>query len=241
MPQELYFQIKSLYDQYGNEKYMIDEEITQQSHVLQAAQIASLAGAPEDVVIGLLLHDVGQISNKNFVGNVNLLHAEHDVIGSNWLLENGFPQFVCDVVRFHTIAKVVLCLEDPGYFNTLSSASKDSYFIQKSKYFSETNQEPLTTFLNHPRKDDILHARKIDDMSKIVDLNVIPNKQGIYLRNFDDYYAMALRVYEGNGKPATNPRWKECISQFHSLMVKDPDAFETYTKDNIRKVNYNPK
>lgn len=37
--------IISLYQQYGDNKYMIDEEITQLQHALQAAHIAKICNA----------------------------------------------------------------------------------------------------------------------------------------------------------------------------------------------------
>lgn len=229
----LFDEIKYLFANYGNNKYMINEEIIQRSHVLQAAMIARLAGAPEDVVIGLMLHDIGQIVSKEHLGNLDYLHAQHDEAGARWLKDNGFPPFVSDLVRYHTLAKVVLCMEDSGYFDTLSLASKESYFIQRDKYLNEPGQPVLCAFLQHPRADDIKHARKCDDMAKIIGLNEFSDKtadQPVFLPSFDTYYDMALRVCQGDGAGASREDWKEIVDAFHSHMTVNRPEFEAMIK-----------
>ena len=74
-------EMKRLYDLYGGNFYMIDEPITQQLHVLQAAYLADFAGAPEEVVIALLLHDIGQLAQEDQVGNLAVLHYAYDDYG----------------------------------------------------------------------------------------------------------------------------------------------------------------
>lgn len=69
----------ALYDKFGNDKYMIEEDITQRAQVLQAAYIAQLAGAPEDIIIGLLFHDIGQLVEQDHVGDTAYLRQHnHD-------------------------------------------------------------------------------------------------------------------------------------------------------------------
>lgn len=221
--------IKSLYELYGNDKYMINEEITQRSHCLQAALIAKLAGAPEDVIIGLLLHDIGQLASKDHLGDLNYLHAKHDEIGSAWLIKNGIPDFVCDFAHFHTIAKVVLCMENTHYFNALSLASKESYVIQRNKYLNEPNQLTLQALLQHPRNEDIKHARRCDDMAKILGLNEKAPNAEQPLPSFEAYEEMFLRVCEHKGL-AGKPDWKETIADLYDLMVQNRSQFECYIK-----------
>lgn len=221
--------IKNLYERYGNDKYMINEEITQRSHVLQAALIANLAEAPEEVVIALLLHDIGQITSKDYLGDLKYLHAQHDELGAKWLAEHGFPDFVCDIVRFHTAAKVVLCIENTDYFDALSQASKESYFIQRDKYLNEIEHTTLKALLNHSRIEDIKHARRCDDMAKIISLNEAINDQGTSLPSFDHYYEMFLRVCQKKGLPG-KVNWKETICEFYNLMIQNRDKFELYIK-----------
>jgi len=230
MPEPLFNEIKTLYTLYGNDKYLINEEVTQRTHVLQAALVADLAGAPEDVVLALLIHDIGQITTLEYVGQTILLHAKHDEFGYQWLKDHQFPQFVCDVVRFHTIAKVVLCIEEPSYFDSLSLASKESYFIQRDKYLNEEGQVTLTALLEHPRLLDIKCARKCDDMAKIVGLNETPDENGVALPSFDSFYALAARVYNEENRMPPNPNWQEQINTFHQMMLNDRSQFEAMIK-----------
>lgn len=202
---EIFNEITALYGRYGNARYMIGEEVTQANHVLQAALIATRAGAPEDVIIALLLHDIGQIAEIDHLGELHYLHASHDEIGADWLQSRNFPLFVCDVVRFHTLAKVQLCHQDPQYYDTLSQASKDSYHIQRDKFLNQP--EIVDAFLKHPRMEDILYARKCDDLAKISEM--------IHLPEFDDYFEMFQRVYQGRQKNPANNNWRETIETWH--------------------------
>ena len=127
-------EITELYEKYGNEKYMIGEEITQKEHALQAAEIAKNCGAPAHIIIGLLLHDIGQMVGLERGYTKQELHHCHDDIGAQWLKERGFPTAITDVCQYHTLAKVIICDRDKQYLDQLSSASKESYFIQKKKF-----------------------------------------------------------------------------------------------------------
>ena len=220
-------EIKSLYKRYGNDKYMINEEITQRSHALQAALIANLAGAPEEVVIALMLHDIGQITSKEHLGDLKYLHAQHDEVGANWLAKHGFSYFICDIVRFHTVAKVILCMENSSYFDALSKASKESYFIQRDKYLNEPEQAILNAFLEHPRIEDIKHARRCDDMAKIIHLN-----EETLLPSFDSYYEMFLRICQKEDLTGSS-NWKESVDEFYHLMIKNRTEFENQIKNQL--------
>ncbi|NGX57639.1 MAG: hypothetical protein K940chlam3_00532 [Chlamydiae bacterium] len=213
------------YEKYGGDKYMICEEIIQTSHVLQAAYIANEAGAPENIVIGLLFHDIGQVAIKENVGNIEVLHRYHDDIGEEWLEERGFPEKVCKLVKFHTLAKVVLCMEDEEYFEHLSLASKESYYYQRDKYLNEPGQLSLDRFNALPYREDILTSRKCDDMAKIA---------GMDPDHFIAYKEMIERVIRGKGKPAQNPEWRETVNALHREMCRDRSSFEEMMKNRIK-------
>jgi predicted HD phosphohydrolase len=233
----LFNEIKTLFALYGNDKYMINEEIIQRSHVLQAALIAKLAEAPEDVVVALLLHDIGQIAIAEHVGQCEYLHAQHDEIGARWLEAHGFPPFVCDLIRYHTIVKVLLCMEDPNYFENLSLASKESYFIQRDKYLNEEGQKTLNALLSHPRLEDIKCSRKCDDMAKIVGLNEkASEEQTVYLPSFDAYYEMAVRVCENKEDKSYHPEWRSHVNQFYASMAKNREQFEASMKERVAEL-----
>jgi predicted HD phosphohydrolase len=238
---QLYSDIKTMFALYGNDKYMISEEIIQRSHVLQAALIAKLSDAPEDVIIALMLHDIGQIAEADHVGQLEYLHANHDEVGAAWLKSHGFPPFVTDFVRYHTIVKVLLCMEDPHYFENLSLASQESYFIQRDKYLNEEGQKTLNTLLNHPRLEDIKCARKCDDMAKIIGLNEkVSDDQALYLPSFDAYFDMALRVCQGKEENPGHPHWRDRVNDNYHFMTRDRQQFENSIKAKVAK-SLNPR
>jgi predicted HD phosphohydrolase len=173
------------------------------------------------VIVGLLFHDVGQVANQEHVGNVEVLHPNHAEFGEQWLKSRRFPSFVTDWVRDHALAKVVLCDEDPDYYQHLSSASQDSYLYQKEKYDMPENRCRYENFMNHPRKNDFLAARKCDDMAKIIDF--IPP-------NFEEYRAVVQRVMDGQGAPATDPNWRRTIDAMYCEMVDDRERFEEHMR-----------
>lgn len=200
-------ELLDLYGKYGQGKYMIQEEITQENHVREAAFFATEAGAPEEVIIGLLFHDIGQLAVKEFVGKLEILHPHHPEIGEKWLRERGFPDYICDWVKNHALAKIVLCLMYPEYYEKLSRASQISYHYQIAKYEERLHSGRLDEFLAHPRREDFLAARKCDDLAKIVDFET---------PTLESYREMTERVIEGKGKPARNEEWREAIEEMRS-------------------------
>lgn len=156
--------ITKLYQEYGNSKYMIGEDITQVQHALQAAHIAKTCNAPPHIIIAMLLHDIGQLLGQDKCHNIAIekLHRSHDDIGAKWMKKNNLPQCVYDVAQYHTLAKVILCDQDPSYLSKLSPASQESYNIQKQKYSSWHN-------LSSETLEIVLACRRIDDIAKVSD------------------------------------------------------------------------
>lgn len=210
---DVFDRLTEAYAEFGDERYMIDEEITQASHVLQAAYFAKTAGAPEEVVVGLLFHDIGQIAEQEHVGEVAYLHKNHAEMGELWLKRHEFPSFVSDWVARHTIAKLVHCIDNPDYYEKLSKASKDSYHYQKEKY----SDEVLARFRAHPNAADFLAMRLCDDMAKVV---------GFEPPGFFSYEGMIKSVLSGSRTPASNPHWRSTLRRYYSAMVENREAFE---------------
>lgn len=167
--EDVFKQVEDLFKNYGNARYLIDEKITQKDHALQCAYLAKISGASDEVILAALLHDIGQMTEASLAGNSSVLHVSHDVIGQLWLKEKGFSEFVCDVARFHTLAKIILCEQDPSYFLTLSKASQDSYLLQKNKFSDPGYSKTVDEFLNHPRLPEFLFLRRCDDLAKMED------------------------------------------------------------------------
>lgn len=181
--------------------------MTQTEHALQAAKLAFSAGAPEYFIVGMLLHDVGQIIEDDLIGDEKTLHKFHDEYGGDWLREVGFPSTVSDIARFHTIAKLLLCEDDPEYYESMSTASQQSYLIQKEKY----GDAGIRFIREHPHVDTFIAARKCDDMAKI------PGKID---ETFEMYRPMVERVLRGKGKSASNPDWRKEVDRMYDVNVR---------------------
>jgi predicted HD phosphohydrolase len=194
-------ELTDLYDRYGGEKYMLEEEIIQAEHVLQAAYNAERAGAPEDIVVALLYHDIGQICTVKDIGNTKALHPTHADRGGAWLKERGFSQRVCQFVRFHDLAKVILCSLEEPYYDHLSKASQISYVMQKEKY--DSFPELVAAFMECVWMEEWLAARRCDDMAKV---------EGLTVPLFTHYEEMVARVLAGEGLPAKNADWMKTLA-----------------------------
>lgn len=203
-------ELVDLYKKYGTDKYMINETITQINHILLAAKIANLVGAPEWMIIGLLCHDVGQLVNRvnDETEDINKLHWSHDDRGAAWLKTMGFSTIICDFVKYHTYAKILLCRENSMYFEHLSDASKDSYYIQREKYSNCEIDIPI----------EYKAGRMIDDMSKFNDVRC----PGI-----ETYRDMFSRVKQQIEKPY-NKKWIDMVQELHNIMIFDTDSFLKY-------------
>lgn len=224
---------KRAYEERGGDKYMIDEEIIQRSHVLQAAYIASTVGAPEDIVIGLLTHDIGQIIYPEFLGDIERLHEKHDEYGAGWLKARGFPDRMTNLVRYHTLVKVIFCEEIPEYYENLSQASKDSFHIQKKKYSSsEERRKMVETFKRDPYREEYKAARMCDEMAKLANFEAynddLREDRNAYFHppGFDDYHSMFQRVLEGKGSEASDPNWILKIKFLYKEMIENRKKFE---------------
>lgn len=224
---QIWNEMNQAYASFGTGKYMIEEEITQINHILQAAAIAQLAGAPRAIVTALLFHDVGQVIKPENIGKIQLLHHDHAEIGSAWLQAKGFPSSVVDFVKNHALAKVILCKIEPFYYENLSQASKNSYHIQKGKYDQYPERE--IAFLNHPLCSYFLAARKCDDMAKIIGLEVEKGN----LAGFECYRDLVLEVLKNKQEENFSTGWVEVVDDWHRQMIVSRTAFESMITERL--------
>ena len=135
------------------------EAVTQLDHALQCARLAEEAGAPPELAIACLLHDLG-----------HLLAAKSTAIGSDDIhqylaipfLRGLFPDSVLEPIRLHVDAKRYLCHAEPGYWQSLSDASKRSLELQGGPFDAAGAQ----AFLKHPHSGDAILLRRFDDLAK---------------------------------------------------------------------------
>lgn len=106
------------------------EQITQEQHALQCAQLAEDAGAQKPLIAAALLHDVGHLLEHDFEA---ALEREEDRFHENMgdtFLKQWFGADVTEPVRLHVASKRYLCATDPDYFAKLSPASVHTLRIQ---------------------------------------------------------------------------------------------------------------
>ena len=142
------------------------ESVSMTEHALQAAHLASTAGAPPTLVVAALLHDVGHLvidvpdDLADWVDD-----AHHEEIGSRWLA-GRFPPQVSEPVRLHVPAKRYLCAVDSRYVAQLSSASVVTLKLQGGPMSSEE----IARFEAEPYHRAAIEVRQWDDQGKVAGL-----------------------------------------------------------------------
>ena len=107
--------ILDLFARRGAEEYM-GESVSMAQHMEQSAACAVADGAPDDLVVAALLHDIG-----HFVGDFpidsleNGIDNQHEEAGARFL-EHFYPPSVTEPIRLHVAAKKYLCAVDDQYF-----------------------------------------------------------------------------------------------------------------------------
>jgi len=159
--------IIDLFARRGAEEYM-GEPVSMAQHMEQSAACAEADGAPEELIIAALLHDIG-----HFVGDFPIDALEngvdnlHQDAGAN-LLKSFYPPSVTEPIRLHVAAKKYLCAVDQSYFDRLSSASVQSLQIQGGPM----NEQEIADFESSPYHQTAVKIRHYDDDGKVEGLNI---------------------------------------------------------------------
>jgi phosphonate degradation associated HDIG domain protein len=171
-------EIMLLYELHGNDDY-IGEPVSQLEHMSQSAQLAMAEGADDEVVLAAFFHDIGHFFRKtNELEKMSDYGTKrHEVIGSDFLKEKGFPERVTKLIENHVQAKRYLTFKNPDYYNKLSEASKKTLEFQGGIM----TKEEATAFELDPYFKDSIRLRKWDELAKeidvpVLDLNVIQEK-----------------------------------------------------------------
>jgi phosphonate degradation associated HDIG domain protein len=153
-------EIVGLLETRGTEKYG-REAVSQLEHALQCAQHAERAGEPPEVVAACLLHDLGHLLTEL---PDELTHTQDDVHQYLALpfLRGVFADAVLDPIRLHVDAKRYLCAAQPGYWDTLSQASKDSLVLQGGPH----TIEQAAAFIAQDHAPAAVRLRRYDDLAK---------------------------------------------------------------------------
>ena len=223
----------SIYDKVGSQSYKNLDGITQKAHVLQSAYLAQICGAPEDVIISLLFHDVGYFLKDN-----QDIYDDSD-FGAEWLECEGFPLLCSDFVKYLCIAKVTLCMEEPLYYSSLPKVSQESYKVQRDKFLAQhlykkshaQAKSVFDQFNEHPKKEILKSARMCEDMAKVPYFDTehtyitAEETDRVSLPFFKSYLEMTNRVLKGEEKGASNPNWQKNIHNLYFFMISSPQKF----------------
>lgn len=153
--------IGDIFARRGAESYL-GEAVTMSQHMLQAARLAGMEGANDELVAAALLHDIGHYTNEfpedALARNID---NHHDTAGAA-VLAPFFPSVVVDAVREHVAAKRYLCATDPEYYDRLSSASIHTLELQGGPM----NEQEQEAFRRQPNLEAIIRVRLWDEAAK---------------------------------------------------------------------------
>jgi gamma-butyrobetaine dioxygenase len=135
-----------------------DVAVTALDHALQCAARARVAGAPDEVVLAALLHDVGHL-----ISDAEESHLTHHGRWGARFLRPFVPAKVAWLVEHHVTAKRYLCTVDPRYVERLSRDSQRSWIRQGAALDRET----WRAMERQPWLADVLAMRCWDDAAKV--------------------------------------------------------------------------
>ncbi len=172
-------EISDLFSRHGGGAYF-GEAITQLDHALQAAHFAAEDGAPDELVVAALLHDIGHLLQAT-PDNLADWHtdARHEIEGGAWLAKRFSPE-ISDPVRLHVPAKRYLCATDPAYVAMLSEASIVTLKLQGGPM----SASEVAQFKTEPFYRQAVQVRRCDDRGKIA---------GLEIRGLADYRLLLQR------------------------------------------------
>jgi [1-hydroxy-2-(trimethylamino)ethyl]phosphonate dioxygenase len=172
--------IADIFERRGAEEYL-GEPVTLSEHMLQGAWFAEEEGAPDELVVAALLHDIGHYTSE--FGTYTPDDREdrhHDDAGAD-VLEPFFPRVVTECVRLHVAAKRYLCATDRSYFTKLSPASVHTLSLQGGPM----SEEEVAQFRANPFHEEAVRVRLWDEQGKV---------PGMKTRRFRDYVPLLERV-----------------------------------------------
>ena len=141
----------------------LGEQVTTSEHMLQGALLAEEANAPDALIAGVLLHDIGhyihEFSHAAFVQGID---DYHDKVGAA-LLAPFFPTMVTACVGCHVAAKRYLCATESDYFDRLSPASVHTLRLQGGPM----SESETAKFANNPELEFLLQVRIWDEEAKV--------------------------------------------------------------------------
>jgi [1-hydroxy-2-(trimethylamino)ethyl]phosphonate dioxygenase len=162
-------EIDRLFAERGDESYF-GEQVSMTQHALQAAYFAHEQGAPQNVVLAALLHDIGHLLEPIAPELADwTVDVEHERTGERWVASR-FGTAIALPVGMHVTAKRYLCATDTGYFGQLSAASVRTLELQGGPMSAAEASE----FARRPGVAEAIQVRRCDDRGKVHALAVPP-------------------------------------------------------------------
>ncbi len=167
-------EILQIYQQKGRQLYG-GEAVSQLEHALQCATFAEAADQPTAMIVSCLFHDIGHLLIEPFQHLEPFQHPFADGIASDHdthadrasaALRELFSPAVTEPIRLHVEAKRYLCAVEPGYWQSLSTASQQSLGRQGGIFGLEAAQ----AFIAQPYAAEAVQLRRWDDLAKVVGL-----------------------------------------------------------------------
>ncbi len=158
--------IADIFIRRGGEEYL-GEPVTMAEHMLQGATIAEANNKSDEVIAGVLLHDIGHFIGEFGTFTMDDTQDRHHEASGAEILAPFFPAVITECVRHHVAAKRYLCATRPTYFGKLSPASVHSLNLQGGPM----NDEEVAEFANNPYLDEIIQVRYLDEAGKEADMN----------------------------------------------------------------------
>ena len=153
------------------------EAVSQLDHALQCAQLAEAAGEAAETVVAALLHDLGHLLASRGEAGEKVRESGgpparddmHQFIALPFL-RPLLPEAVLAPIRLHVDAKRYLCRDEPGYWDTLSAASKHSVELQGGVM----DAAGAARFIAQPFAPEAARLRRYDDRAKVAGLATPP-------------------------------------------------------------------
>lgn len=177
--------IKGYYKRNGGQKYMISEPITQVQHALQSYKWMKNVTDRKELHAAAFLHDIGHLIKTKPLDPRNGIDDLHEITGSEWLAQHGFPESVCGPILQHVAAKRYLCTIYTKYYNKLTDGSKLSLALQGGKM----HEKEVEAFKANPFFEDALLLREADDGAKnigVIDLPPLDSLEDVILSVIDE-------------------------------------------------------
>ena len=161
------------------------EAVSQLEHALQCAELAERHEEAPETIAACLLYDLDHLIAAEEAGT-----HDHDTRKDDLhqylalpFLRVHLPDAVLEPICLHVAAKRYLCQQEPGYWDTLSSASRQSLAQQGGVF----NPHEARAFSMLPFAQEAARLRRYDDRAKVpgrTDLPPLSRYTGLLARWF---------------------------------------------------------